>query len=181
MKLKINLLLYSTAIIMLHSCSSCNTNKTSSEVKPLTEKERTDRLIEYNKALLKAERQAINKFIEGNELSMDSTGSGLRYFIYQKSDSDKKPIEGNRVSIKYTSQLLSGEKLYSSEIDGLKSIHINKDNNELGLHEGLQLLSLGEKAKFILPSHLAFGVHGDNNKIPSRATIIYDVELVEIN
>ncbi len=182
MKIKGNILLYSIVLITLHSCSSCNTNKSTTETKePLTRKERTDQLIEYNKAFLKNERKAINRYIVDNELTMDSTGSGLRYHIYETNDNKTVPVEGNWVKIKYSSELLDGTKLYSSDIDGVKQIHINKDNTEVGLHEGLQLLSIGEKAKFILPSHLAFGVHGDNNKVPSRAVIVYNVELVEIN
>jgi FKBP-type peptidyl-prolyl cis-trans isomerase len=42
------------------------------------------------------------------------------------------------------------------------------------------LLRVGDKARFILPSHLAHGVPGDGVKIPRRATIIYDLELINI-
>jgi FKBP-type peptidyl-prolyl cis-trans isomerase len=42
------------------------------------------------------------------------------------------------------------------------------------------LMKEGEKAIFIIPSHLAFGLLGDENKIPKRATLVYDVELVQV-
>ncbi len=51
---------------------------------------------------------------------------------------------------------------------------------ESGLHHGVKHLSVGDKAKFILPSHLAFGTYGDGEKIPSKATLLYDLELIEI-
>jgi len=41
------------------------------------------------------------------------------------------------------------------------------------------LMNKGAKAKFILPSHLAHGLLGDENKIPSNATVIYDIELLD--
>ena len=41
-------------------------------------------------------------------------------------------------------------------------------------------MKVGDKAKFIIPSHLAFGLLGDENKIPKRATLVYDVELIDV-
>jgi FKBP-type peptidyl-prolyl cis-trans isomerase FkpA len=52
---------------------------------------------------------------------------------------------------------------------------------EAGLEEGILLMHKGGKAKFILPSHLAFGLIGDQNKIPGKSTLIYDVNLIDLN
>jgi FKBP-type peptidyl-prolyl cis-trans isomerase len=41
-------------------------------------------------------------------------------------------------------------------------------------------MHVGDRAKFIVPSHLAFGLLGDQNKIPQHATLVYDIELVKI-
>jgi FKBP-type peptidyl-prolyl cis-trans isomerase len=48
------------------------------------------------------------------------------------------------------------------------------------LHEGIQLLHVGDKAIFILPSHLAHGLLGDEDKIPPHSAVIYDIELLGI-
>ena len=48
-----------------------------------------------------------------------------------------------------------------------------------GLEEGILLLHIGDKAKFIIPSHLAYGLLGDDNEIPTKATLIYDIEVVQ--
>ena len=69
---------------------------------------------------------------------------------------------------------------YNSDKDGLKLIELGKAEVESGLEEGILLMKVGDKAKLVIPSHLAFGLLGDENKIPKRATLIYDVELVEI-
>jgi len=49
------------------------------------------------------------------------------------------------------------------------------------LEEGLLLLHQGDKAKFIIPSHLAYGLLGDQKQIPPGATLVYDVELIQLN
>ena len=54
------------------------------------------------------------------------------------------------------------------------------DNVETGLHEGIKYMKVGEKAKMILPSHLAHGLIGDSKKIPPRSTIVYDIELLDL-
>lgn len=43
---------------------------------------------------------------------------------------------------------------------------VGKDNVEAGLHEGIQLMHVGDQMRFILPSHLAHGLTGDQSKIP---------------
>ena len=70
------------------------------------------------------------------------------------------------------------EEFYSSKEDGPRSFMIGQDNVETGLHEAVTYLKLGDKAHVILPSHLAHGLTGDNNKIPPRSTVIYNLELI---
>ena len=48
------------------------------------------------------------------------------------------------------------------------------------LEEGILLLKEGDRAKFIIPSHLAFGLLGDMKKIPAKAVLVYDIELIKI-
>jgi len=51
---------------------------------------------------------------------------------------------------------------------------------ESGLEEAVLLLHAGDKARIIIPSHLAYGLVGDDDKIPARATLIYEIELIEL-
>jgi FKBP-type peptidyl-prolyl cis-trans isomerase len=51
---------------------------------------------------------------------------------------------------------------------------------ESGLEEVILFLKKGDRAKIIIPSHLAFGLVGDGNKIPAMATLVYDLELIEL-
>jgi FKBP-type peptidyl-prolyl cis-trans isomerase len=79
--------------------------------------------------------------------------------------------------IDYSVSLLDGTECYSSKSTGPQEFRIGQDNVESGLHEAILLMKVGDKARFILPPHLAHGLIGDQNKIPAMSTIIYDVEL----
>ena len=98
--------------------------------------------------------------------------------IYDSSGEGDKAREGQVATLKYKVSLMDGEEVYSSENDGPRSFMIGQDNVESGLHEAVTYLKLGDKAQIILPSHLAHGLTGDNNKIPPRSTVIYDLELI---
>jgi len=136
-------------------------------------------LVKINKNLVRSEEQRIDDFVKRYHWNMNETGSGLRYMIYKK-ETGKKVKKDNIVSINYKASLLSGEELYSSDEKGSKTIHLGKGEVEKGLEEGILMLNEGDRAKFIIPSHLAYGLVGDGAKIPAKATLVYDVELLEI-
>ena len=57
---------------------------------------------------------------------------------------------------------------------------IGEGDEPSGLHEMVKLMRVGAKAKVIIPSYLAYGLVGDDNKIPPSATLFYDLYLVEV-
>ncbi len=57
---------------------------------------------------------------------------------------------------------------------------VGKDNIESGLHEGILYLHVGDEATFILPSHLAHGLLGDNKRIPPKASVLYEIKLLSL-
>lgn len=136
-------------------------------------------LEETNKILLESEKQEIRDFIARYGWDMKQTGSGLWYQIYQQGEGESASA-GKIAFINYTIGLLTGDMIYSSETEGAREFRIGRGGVELGLEEGILLLKEGDKARFIMPSHLAHGVPGDGVKIPARATIVYDVELIEL-
>jgi FKBP-type peptidyl-prolyl cis-trans isomerase len=110
---------------------------------------------------------------------MKETGTGLRYMIY-RDGSGLKAEKGKVAILNYKLWLITGDLVYSSETNGPKSFLIGKGGVESGLEEGILLMKVGDKAKMILPSHLAHGLLGDEKKIPPRTAIVYDIELVEL-
>jgi FKBP-type peptidyl-prolyl cis-trans isomerase FkpA len=138
-----------------------------------------DSVITYNKGIVTTEDRQIGDFISRYKWNMKTSPTGLRYLIY-KTSNGKQAVKGQMVTINYTARLLNGDLAYSSMEEGPKTFQVGHSDVERGLDEGILLLRVGERAKFILPSHLAFGVLGDQNRIPQNATLVYDVELIKI-
>jgi len=162
-------------MVVLLFTAACNTfqgnqNKNKPE-KPLTEKE----LIALNRRLMRREKKQINDFIRLQHWKMKETGTGLRYEIL-KHGTGKRAKTGEIAVIRYQVKLFDGEKVYS----GIKTFKIGYGNVESGLEEGILLLKQGDVARFILPSHLAYGLSGDGNKIPPHVPIIYHVDLLKL-
>jgi FKBP-type peptidyl-prolyl cis-trans isomerase FkpA len=110
---------------------------------------------------------------------MQTSKTGLWYNIYVHG-SGKPALPEKEATIKYNLYLLDGTLCYSSDELGVKKFRIGKGSVESGLDEGVSMLKVGDKARFILPPHLAFGLLGDEKKIPKRSIILYDVELINI-
>jgi len=103
----------------------------------------------------------------------------MKASIYQPNEGIK-PVEEDIVTISYTISLLDGKTVYETTDAKPKYVRIGRDNVETGLHEALQLMRKGERARFIFPSHLAFGFTGDSGKIPPNASVLYDIHLISI-
>lgn len=144
-----------------------------------TREELRQSLLGANAMLIDAEDQEIRDYIERHGWEMKETGSGLRYMIYHQGEG--LAAQRDQIAfLNYSVRLLTGDLIYSSQNDGVRQFRIGRGGVESGLEEGILLLRVGDKARFIMPSHLAHGVPGDGVKIPRRATIVYDIELVDL-
>lgn len=110
----------------------------------------------------------------------DKTESGLRYKMIQKGNG-KKAENGKTVSVHYTGQLEDG-KVFDSSYPRKKPIEfpLGRGNVIEGWDEGIALLQVGDKARFVIPSHLGYGARGAGGAIPPNATLIFDVELMDV-
>lgn len=161
---------------------SCNqTNTTNNTLAPYSKvkKEHQTELMSLNKDLVNLDKEMISKFIERRKWNMQISETGLYYQIYHHTNENYASNEKIAI-INYTISMLDGNILYSSTEDGQRSINIGNNQEELGLREGLLKMRLGEKARFIMPPHLAFGVAGDGNKVPYYTILVYDIELIEL-
>ena len=165
-------------VFALESCESRNkkvvnnTNYNSKEFK--------DKLVEANKMYVKKESDEIDQYIAHRNWAMISTGTGLRYMITEKGNGEAVKLE-KQVKVNYKISLLDGKLCYSSDSLGPKVFMVGMDNVESGLHEGVQYLHVGDKAVFILPSHLAHGLLGDESKIPPHSSVIYNIEILDVH
>lgn len=158
--------------------SACG-NRTA-DAPQYSESQVRESLIKANKTLTEREADDIEGYIQRRKLKMEKTGTGLRYQFFRKG-SGRKAETGMIARVNYTLSLPDGTVCYSSDSLGTESFLIDKDNVESGLHEGIKLMNEGDRAKFILPSHLAHGLLGDRNCITARTPVIYDIELLEVS
>ncbi|MBE0661238.1 MAG: FKBP-type peptidyl-prolyl cis-trans isomerase [Bacteroidales bacterium] len=157
------------------SCKQGNAPKEAVDSEKLKES-----LIKANIIISQVEEEQINDFIERYGWEMQTTGSGLRYMIYEPGIGGKAE-KGRVATINYTLRSISGDIIYTSDIGVPLEFEIGNGNVENGLEEAILLMQVGDKAKIILPSHLGFGLAGDDHKIQPKATLIYDIEFLAIN
>lgn len=150
---------------------ACSNN---SKTVVINEQQLLEHSIQVNKNLVKRLQDSIALFVDKNNWNMQTSGTGLWHEITRSGNSDT--IKHNDlVQIAYTVSLLNGTLCYSSDSLGLKNIKIGQGGIESGLNEALQLMTLGDSARLIIPPHLAHGLLGDQNKIPSLAILNYTV------
>lgn len=131
---------------------------------------------EREAAAKKAQEDAMKDLVAG----FDKTESGLYYKHIQKGEG-AKPEKGQTVAVHYKGMLPNGTEFDSSYKRG-KPIEfpVGMGNVIEGWDEGILLLNKGDKARFVIPSHLAYGEQGAGGVIPPNATLVFDVELMEI-
>lgn len=136
--------------------------------------------IQAQKDFLQREREAIDAYIKDRNLKMQRSGTGLYYELLVDSASGDLVQPGDVVDFEYDIFLMNGTLIYSSEEDGIRTLKVDKEDAELGVHESLKLLGLGDKGRFILPSHLAFGVGGDQERVPPKTPLVYELKVLNI-
>jgi len=128
-----------------------------------------------------AEREAKSAELDKLAAGFEETTSGLRYQIIQKG-SGKKAEKGNQVSVHYKGQLADGTVFDSSyKRNQPLDFQVGVGQVISGWDEGIQLLHVGDKARFVIPSDLGYGSRGAGGAIPPDAVLIFDVELVAVN
>ena len=118
--------------------------------------------------------------IESVSAGYDQTNSGLRYKILQKG-TGLQAQKGKTVSVHYKGMLLDGTT-FDSSYARKEPIEFTLGVGQViaGWDEGIQLLKVGDKARFVIPSDIAYGSRGAGGVIPPNATLIFDVELMKV-
>ena len=122
-----------------------------------------------------AEFLAANKEAEGVQV----TASGLQYKVLLAGTGNQHPQAADRVTVHYHGTLIDGT-VFDSSVDRGQSIDFGLNQVIKGWTEGLQLMVVGEKTRFFIPSELAYGNRAAGAITPG-STLIFDVELLGIN
>jgi len=108
---------------------------------------------------------------------VNTTGSGLQYQVLTLG-SGVKPAESDTVKVHYRGTLIDGTEFDSSHKRNEPAVFPLK-NVRKGWTEGLQLMPVGSKFAFTIPSELAYGTRA-TGKITANSTLLFEVELLEI-
>jgi FKBP-type peptidyl-prolyl cis-trans isomerase len=112
---------------------------------------------------------------------MPVTSTGLEYED-ETVGTGESPRSGQKVTVHYTGTLTNGTKFDSSRDRGTPfSFTIGRGQVIAGWDEGVATMCVGGKRKLTIPSNLAYGARGVPGVIPSGATLVFDVELLEIS
>ena len=129
---------------------------------------------------LEAERKDLMlKKLEEISGDAQTTDSGLKYIMIE-SGTGESPKQGDNVSVHYSGFLLDGT-MFDSSYKREKPITFPLGEGRVikGWDEGISLLKIGGKAKFIIPPDLAYGSRA-MGPIPANSILVFEVELVDI-
>ncbi len=131
---------------------------------------------EREAAAKKAAQEALKDLTAGFE----KTSSGLHYKIIQKGDGVQAE-KGKTVSVHYKGALADGT-VFDSSYSRKEPISFPLGVGQVipGWDEGIGLLQVGDKARLVIPSDLGYGASGAGGVIPPNATLVFDVELMEV-
>jgi len=136
--------------------------------------------VENPKSLIKKEEDQLAAYIKDKNITTPPTASGI-YYIETTAGKGAKIDTGMWVSVQFKVFLIDGKQLFSSYDRGEPmSFEFGKRFDTPGLEQAIGMMKKGGKSTVIVPSKLAFGEAGRSGIIPPYSTMIYEVEVVNI-
>jgi len=142
-------------------------------------------LLGCNKATEPAVEKPAGKAVPGRQADgaqkneMKTTASGLKYQVLKQGTGTVSPKATDTVKVHYHGTLLDGT-VFDSSVERGEPISFPLNGVIPGWTEGLQLMKVGDKFKFEIPPNLAYGANSPSPKIPPNSTLVFEVELLEI-
>lgn len=173
--------LYIILIVLLSSSCACKHKSSPIVLEDMEkiEKEYKKPMMDWNHEKVHDQDLQIKKFAERRSWEMTRTGSGLYFEIFENG-TGQVADSGDIATFNYNLHLFDGTYCYSSDSTGPRKLELGKAEIESGLEEALLMMQIGDKARIIIPPHLAYGMPGDGYKIPSDAILIYKIELTKL-
>lgn len=165
--------------LLLCSCGEPQQNPQPRIVQGQSDRQMKESLEKANRYLVNDEEEEIDNYVRRHQLELVATGTGLRYQIVEEGKG-RPVLPGNKVTLDYVLYDLLGDVVYNSETDGPMQFVVGRSELPTGLDEGVRLLHEGDLAWVIVPSHLGYGLLGDQKSVPPRATLIYLLKLKKV-
>jgi FKBP-type peptidyl-prolyl cis-trans isomerase FkpA len=171
---KCNCMMLRYLVFILFALGSCRNNPQNT---PSISSPGKNEMADLNRYFVQKDRERIQSYIERKNLRLTESPTGLWYQIIEEGEGDFL-TDNKKVIMEYECSLLDGTNCYSSKKLGPKELILGKSEMEAGMNEGLRMLRPGAKAIFIFPPFLAYGLIGDRKMIPSRAIVVYYVNIL---
>lgn len=169
---------WTSIFIIVSFFLSCG-KKQSTETSPVDPRSYDRNLENANKYFSRSDALRIEDYCRRHNLETKETGTGLRYTILEQGEGD--PIaDKDEVTFHYTIKLINDMVVESSTQKGPKKVIVGYTPEISGLTEGLYLLKKGDRALFIIPSHLAYGWVPASSNIPPKSILIYEIKIVDV-
>ncbi|MFD2891525.1 gliding motility-associated peptidyl-prolyl isomerase GldI [Flavobacterium chuncheonense] len=164
--------------LLLVSCSKQQARKPVSQ----TNGNFINESIERNKKLIANEERLINDVIEKDSLKNYIASTKGYWYKYETKveESTPTPVRGDIAFFDYEIKDLTNKIIYSKEELKPQEYYVDKQNILMGLRDGIKLMKKGETVTFLFPSHMAFGYHGDDERISTNEPLICTVILRDI-
>ena len=151
-------------------------NASASAIQRAVEAKQAERKAKVARANLTAAGEYFTKLKQNP--AVEERPSGLRYEITQPG-SGASPQPGQVARLHYTGTLLTGE-VFDSSVQRGEPVELVLEQTIAGFAEGVRLMKIGGKSRLHIPPHLAYGDEGSPGAIPPAATIVFEVELLEL-
>ena len=168
--------------VMLAACRSGDAEPSADDTSSVpVEAQEAEAVVEaVTEAVVEAPEMDQSALIAAEKLDGTTTDSGLTFVPLEEGDGPKPEI-GQLVQVHYTGTLADGT-IFDSSIDNEPyTFKLGQGQVIAGWDEGIAMLNEGGKATLIIPPQLAYGATGAGGVIPPNATLIFDVELLEIS
>ncbi len=155
------------------------TQEQAQEVRQAFMQQLQQKRVAEQKVIADKNKKAGTDFLAANKgkAGVKTTASGLQYLV-EKEGKGAKPKATDTVKVNYLGTKIDGEK-FDSSYDRGQPATFPLNGVIKGWSEGLQLMPVGSKYKFFIPSDLAYGENGPG-QIGPNATLVFEVELLDI-
>ncbi len=167
-------------VVLFSAFAACGPDHQNKENDSFNKQKVKDQFVKANQQVVIKESDEMDYYQKSHEMPFVKTNSGIRYYVYSPSAKGDSIKTDDIIKINYKVSLINGTECYSSKTDGPKEFVVGMENIEDGLHKAVLYLKSGDKAKILIPSHLAHGLLGDSKKIPPMSPIIYDIEIISV-
>ena len=139
--------------------------------------------VQRNIELLKQEEQIIQQIIANDTLHDYLTSASGSWYFYNamNQESDYTPLTDDLVTLNYNLVSLENDTIYTMEEIGTINYKVDKQELFPGLRNSVKLLKENETATFFFPSAMAYGYHGDNNKIGPNVALKSTISILKID